>query len=81
MIIILSAFGKMQGKPVNVPENIGLRWKMALVQPATNIMRTGEHGMMPSFPTVCEFEYSGGNIHLPNGDFAREYVLIDISKQ
>lgn len=80
MKIILTMFGNMYSPIMDVPEDTGTRWKMALTQPMQVI--TGYSGdkleEVPSMPTICEFEWTG-KMDMTTG--ARLYFLRDISKR
>jgi hypothetical protein len=80
MKIILSAFNKMYSAPMDVPEDTGTRWKMALTQPLQVISGySGQKiGELPPMPTICEFEWTG-KMDMETG--ARHYVLAGISKR
>lgn len=72
----------MRSEPVDVPEDTGLRWRMALTQPIqVRSGYTGEKvGEWGPIATVCEFEWTGKTYSYGPGDNARIYVLRDITK-
>lgn len=75
MKIVLSAFGIMESKPIDVPENTTPSYDMVLTQPIQAFV--GYHGderfSRPSFAKKCHFEWTGKML----GD-ARLYVLTDL---
>lgn len=88
MKIILHAFGKKLSGVMEIPEETGPRFRLALTQPIqVKTMWGGEsvHPMMNSpIDTICEFEwtggtYAGGEDHPWSG--AREYQLVSIDKR
>ncbi len=81
MTIILSAFGRLYSKPMEIPEGSGFQWKMALVQPLTRAITTmaSKAPDKPTFPAMCVFEWTGHYV-LSEGTRCMEYVLTDITK-
>lgn len=85
MKIVLRAFGnKLQGV-MEVPEDTGPRFRLAMIQPIQAFNRfTGDKAMMMDAPidTVCEFEWSGSIFSQKDHpwDGAREYQLVAINK-
>lgn len=75
MKIVLSAFGIMESKPIDVPENTTPSYDMVLTQPlqAFSDYHGNEVSQRPSFHKKCHFEWTGKML----GD-ARYYVLTDL---
>ena len=82
MKIILEGL-KMRSEVMDWPEKTELYIKIALTQPMTAITGySGEKiGEIQSLHTLAEFEYTGKSYALPDGEFARIYMLRDIYKQ
>lgn len=82
MKIMLEAFNKLRSHPMDVPEDTGRIFRMALTQPLTAIvdMSGQEAGAIPPLHTVCEFEYTGKTYSIENNYF-KIYALSDIYKQ
>lgn len=83
MKIILEAFGKMRSGTLDVPENTGATFKMALHQPLMAILgyRGKNIGEIPPLHTICEFEWTGKLYASGDNPWPRIYVLKDIVKQ
>lgn len=84
MKIVLLAFGDKLSGVMEVPEETGIRFKLAMTQPISfKTVRFVEHPLMDKpIDTICEFEYTG-KIFSQKGhsyDGAREYQLVNISK-
>lgn len=81
MKVILEGL-KMRSDVMEWPEKTEPLIKIALSQPITAITGwSGEKiGEIPLLKTLAEFEYTGKSYALPNGDFAKIYVLRDIYK-
>lgn len=77
MKIILRAFNKLESKPMDIPDNSGLIWRMALSQTPTF---TGTDADIPMVPMrkLGTFEYEGKDIRI-GGEDVMVYVLTDIS--
>lgn len=88
MKIVLSAFGNKLRGVMEVPEDTGLRFRLALTQPVVVSifgigMDIGKKQKMLEQPIdkICTFEWTGGTF-MEKGhpyDKARDYQLIDIS--
>lgn len=86
MKIVLKAFQNKLSGVMEVPEETGTRFKLAMTQPIqykhTIFDSGGEPIMKAPILTICEFEWTGG-IYSQEGheyDGAREYTLISIDK-
>ncbi len=87
MKIVLRAFqGKLSGV-MEVPENTGLTFKLAMTQPIQFKMNGSSFSGLPKTPlmdkplhTMCEFEYTGGTFSEKDHpwDNAKEYQLVRI---
>jgi hypothetical protein len=75
MKIRLSAFNKMWSEPMDIPDNCGFRWDMALTQPIS--IATKHTPETQPFITRCTFEWNGKYDALTN---ARIFVLTNITK-
>ncbi len=80
MKIVLRAFqGKMSGV-MEVPEETGPRFRLAMTQPVQFTMfDSSKHPMMPSpLNVIANFEWTGGTFSQKGHDWdkAREYQLI-----
>lgn len=83
MKIILEAFGRLRSEPMDVPEDTGHTFKLALTQLPTAIVgyEGGAIGEIPFLSTMCEFEYTGKSYAMGRPeDWPRIYVLKDIYK-
>ena len=86
MKIVLQAFGNKLSGMMEVPEETGSRFKLAMMQPiqfTTATLEENRHKMMSSpITTICEFEWTGGTYSQKDHawDGAREYQLISIDK-
>lgn len=86
MKIVLRAFGnKLQGV-MEVPEETGPRFKLAMTQPVQMFTksRNEEYPLMDRpLDTICEFEWTGGTFRQDGHEWdrAREYQLIRIDKR
>lgn len=84
MKIILEAFGrKLVSHPMDVPEDTGPVFRMALTQPVqVKVGYSGDKvGEWGPIATMCEFEWTGETYDLPTGlRGIRRYVLRDISR-
>ncbi len=84
MKIVLRAFRNKLSGVMEVPEETGTRFKLAMTQPIqvfTESFNTKYPLMDKPLDTICEFEWTGGTFsqkdHEWNG--AREYQLVRIS--
>ena len=84
MKIVLRAFGNKLSGVMEVPEETGLIFKLAMTQPVS--FKTIDQKEVPlmgrPLETICIWEYTG-KIFLQKGhdwDNAREYQLVDIIK-
>jgi len=82
MKIVLRAFGNKLSGVMEVPEETGRKFKLAMTQPITFAKFDGkEHPMMNNpIDKICEFEWSGRTYYQKGHDWdgAREYNLIHI---
>ena len=86
MKIVLRAFGNKLSGVMEVPEETGTRFKLAMTQPitATKFGRNEEGWLLKSpIETICEFEWTGGTFMQTGHEYdgAREYQLISIDKR
>lgn len=86
MKIVLRAFGNKLSGTMEVPEETGHRFKLAMTQPiqAFGDGYNSEHPMMDRpLDTICEFEWTGKSFSQEghNWNNAREYQLIQITKR
>jgi hypothetical protein len=86
MKIVLRAFGGKLSGVMEVPEETGPRFRLALIQPIQAFTADSTHKyplMSGPLETICEFEYTGMTFSQKghNWDGAREYQLTDISKR
>ena len=75
MKIVLSAFGGMMSKVMDIPENSSHEWDMVLTQPMQALYRDTHVETRVPFHTRCRFEWNGKYIN-----DARLYILTDIYK-
>lgn len=82
MKIVLKAFDKLQSEPMDVPEETGLIFRLALSQSPKAITGfSGEKvGEIEQIDTMAEFERSGKSYAFNDGTFAKIYILRDITK-
>ena len=87
MKIVLHAFNKKLSGVMEVPEETGHRFRLALMQPiqfkSTGIGKDNKHPMMDSpINTICEFEWDGGTYAGKDHEWdgARVYQLVNIEK-
>ena len=84
MKIILEALGKLKSEVMDVPEETGSKFRMALTQPITVVITKGlESAKFPQINTICEFEWTGTYVYYNDQcltDKARLYLLRNITK-
>ena len=85
MKIVLQAFGNKLSGVMEVPEDTGRNFRLAMTQPiqAFKVSHSEQYDLMKSpIETICEFEWTGGIYHQEGHPYhnAREYQLIDIIK-
>jgi len=84
MKIVLSAFGNKLRGVMEIPEDTGPRFRLAMTQPITMTHFGGKEHALNSMPvnTICIFEWTGGTFSQEGHpyDKARDYQLIDIQK-
>lgn len=83
MKIVLRAFGNKLSGVMEVPEETGLRFKLAMTQPiqAFSAGYGKEHPLMSGpIEKICYFEWTGKSFSQKGHEWdgAREYQLIDI---
>ena len=83
MKIILKAFGYLESKIMEVPENTTPKFELALTQPIQYLSDFNGDNLKNISPinTIAEFEWTGKWFVAPGGLEAREYILTDIHKQ
>ncbi len=87
MKIVLRAFGNKLSGVMEVPEETGYRFKLAMTQPiqvkTVSFEKDGMPMMDSPINTICEFEWTGGTFMQKGHDWdgAREYQLIYIDKR
>lgn len=84
MKIVLRAFGGKLSGVMEVPEETGVRFKLAMTQPIQFSKFDSKEYPMMDVPinTICEFEWTGALYSQTSHDWdgAREYQLISINK-
>lgn len=85
MKIVLHAFGHKLSGVMEVPEETGQRFRLAMTQPVTFKKIDYKEYPMSSGPmeTICEFEWTGGTYSQKDHDWdnARIYELVNIDKR
>ena len=74
MKIILKAFGYLESKVMEVPENTTTKFELALMQP---LVVMNYKDILP-IQTIAEFEWTGNWITFGVEEDAREYILTNI---
>ena len=79
MKIVLRAFGTKLSGVMEVPEDTGMRFRLAMTQPI-QVYNSGysEHTLMDApLDKIATFEWTGSTFHQKNHDWdgAREYQL------
>ena len=84
MKIVLSAFGNKLRGVMEVPEETGTRFKLAMTQPITMSHWGGKEFPINTMPIyrIAEFEWTGGTFRQEGHSYdgARDYQLINIFK-
>lgn len=82
MKIILKAFGYLESKVMEVPENTTPEFRLALNQPlqVMSDYKGDKLGEIKPILTMAEFIWNGNTVAV-DGFLVREYVLKDIYKQ
>ena len=85
MKIVLRAFGNKLSGVMEIPEDTGYRFRLAMTQPIQVFAasRTETHPLMATpISTICEFEWTGQTFSQKGHEYdeAREYQLVEIHK-
>lgn len=85
MKIVLRAFGDKLSGVMEVPEETGQRFRLAMTQPV-QVFNSGrdQYPLMDSpLETLCEFEWTGGTFSSKGHDWdgARDYQLVSITRR
>lgn len=85
MKIVLRAFGNKLSGGMEIPEDTGYRFRLAMTQPIQFFSEsmTKDHPLMKApINTICEFEWTGQTFSQKGHEYdkAREYQLVEISK-
>lgn len=85
MKIVLRAFGNKLSGVMEIPEDVGQRFRLAMSQPVT--YKSVDYKEFPliegPLDTICEWEWTG-KVFSQNGhewDGAREYQLVSVEKR